>query len=149
MKSASANMTLMVVVLLAVMVVVSGCSECSRTAMLETNRFRGNNGKQALSFSRLFYNRCKRHSREMASRNQLFHTSLGDGVRAENVAYRSSGGSVGKLMVQQWIDSPEHRRNMLGPYRCFATYIYISNGKAWGTQMFGTCNDPSGIPQNP
>lgn len=119
------------------------CSGCSESAMDATNSYRQQNGLPALTYSAAFYQRCLAHSREMAAKGSLYHTNLGSGVMAENVAMRSSGGSAGTLMVQQWIDSPGHRANMVGNYKCGATALYEQGGSVWGTQMFGDCSDGS------
>lgn len=124
---------------LSVILTAYACEDCSTEAMDASNDFRVEMGDRPFRFSRVLYQRCLAHSQAMASSGVLFHSDLGDGVLAENVAMRSEGNDDGYKMTQQWIQSPGHRANLLGTYECFATALYRKNGKVWGTQMFGKC----------
>jgi Cysteine-rich secretory protein family len=118
----------------------------SGDAMAATNKYRGEHGMAPLSESPSLFSRCMEHSKSMAARGSLYHTALGGGVMAENVAMRSSGDSAGTAMVSQWIDSPGHEENLRSDYPCGATALYESGGQVWGTQMFGECTDGDTAP---
>jgi len=55
---------------------------------------------------------------------------------AENVAWNTGGDDVAKIAVDGWIDSPGHRRNMLGNYDECGIGVYEHNGRFYLTQLF-------------
>lgn len=58
----------------------------------------------------------------------------------ENVLFNSYLSTVadliGKNMVQQWIDSPPHRANMLNTYTIMGAGVWKSGNRWYGTQFF-------------
>ena len=59
-------------------------------------------------------------------------------VRAfsENVAYNYGKADAVDTAITGWINSPGHRKNMLGGYNQCAIAIYVKDGKSWFTQLF-------------
>jgi len=55
---------------------------------------------------------------------------------AENVAWSAGYGDVAKTAVDGWINSPGHRRNMLGNYDVCGIGVYSCNGRTYLTQLF-------------
>ena len=56
---------------------------------------------------------------------------------AENVAYNNSISDPGKVSVDGWIESPGHRKNLLGRYHYMAVGVYINTqGMIYFTQLF-------------
>jgi len=61
------------------------------------------------------------------------------GLVAENVAYERSarsGAYVAERMVQGWMDSPGHRRNILADYQVFEVGCDVSGDVTYCTQLF-------------
>lgn len=112
-----------------------------------TNQFRKSKGKAALQMREDLNEIARKHSENMAAGKVGFghggFASRGAAARkvipgasgfAENVAY---GASTGDEAVQNWKDSPGHRRNMLGAYK----YIGVGTatdkqGRIYYTQVF-------------
>ena len=91
-----------------------------------TNEFRAQNGRKPLTLNRELNAAAQKHSRAMAEGDFFSHNSLnGDRPwdRAEDEGYtaRSMGENIAagqrtpQQVVQGWINSPGHRRNMLNP----------------------------------
>jgi len=55
---------------------------------------------------------------------------------AENVAWSSGSDDAGKTAVDGWINSPGHRRNMLGNYDECGIGVYQHNNRCYLTQLF-------------
>ena len=86
------------------------------------------------------------HSRDMAEGRVAFGH---DGFRtrmarmpgsvraaAENVAMNHGSGDVAKTAVRGWIDSPGHRRNLLGTYTECGIGVHEHHGRFYLTQLF-------------
>ena len=56
---------------------------------------------------------------------------------AENVAYNTVKTGFEAKMVQQWINSAGHKKNMLADNNMAATAFLTTNGRNYGTQLFG------------
>lgn len=88
------------------------------------------------------------HSSDQAAHNHMDHTGS-DGstmqtrVEAEGFQWTSLGENVasGQLTVDQvmqdWMNSPGHRANILGDYKFFGGGLAYNNGKTYWTQDFG------------
>ncbi len=78
----------------------------------------------------------------MADQERLFHQDLDRianacnlGYVGENVAY---GPFAAKDMVQQWLQSPPHRANIVKrQYRLTGVGVRKSGGYWWAAQVFG------------
>ena len=114
--------------------------------MQATNAARARNGCGALTSDRRLNVAAQGHSEDMAANDYFSHTgqdgsSFADRIRAaghpspggENIA---QGQEDADEVVQAWMDSPGHRRNILD---CAYTSIgvgYEPGGRYW-TQDFG------------
>ena len=112
-----------------------------------TNEFMQSKGKPALIMEDIINEQAEKHAIKMAKGKTPFgHQGFQDRVKAiqskigftsaaaENVAY---GNMTAKEVVQGWIKSPTHRKNLLGSY----THIGIGvaegkNGRLYFTQLF-------------
>ena len=100
---------------------VAGCGTLSVPGAPETatslNGFRASHGLSQLRTDGTLIALASEHSADMARRDSLDHngfmTSRGPrGARAENVAY---GCKESACVIQQWVNSSGHRKNMLIP----------------------------------
>ena len=100
---------------------LAGCGSFSLTGTPEIatslNGFRASHGLSQLRTDGTLIALASEHSADMARRDSLDHdgfmTSRGPrGARAENVAY---GCKDPACVVQQWVNSSGHRKNMLIP----------------------------------
>ena len=81
--------------------------------------------------------RARKHSRRMAERGTVFHssvTSVLNGSVAENVGV---GNSLGDLH-RQFLASPGHAQNILGSYTRTGVGVVRSGGRLWLTQIFAS-----------
>jgi len=81
--------------------------------------------------------RARKHSRRMAERGSVFHssvTSVLNGSVAENVG---SGGTLADLH-RQFLASPGHAQNILGSYTRTGVGVVRSGGRFWLTQIFAS-----------
>jgi len=102
-------------------VFLAGCGSLSITGTPETatslNGFRAAHGLSELRTDGTLAALASEHSADMARREALDHdgfmTRRGPrGARAENVAY---GCKESACVIQQWVNSSGHRKNMLIP----------------------------------
>src|SRR5205085_8759207 len=100
---------------------LAACASLSIPGTPETatslNGFRASHGLSQLRADVTLAALASEHSADMARREALDHdgfmTSRGPpGARAENVAY---GCKESACVIQQWVNSSGHRRNMLMP----------------------------------
>jgi uncharacterized protein YkwD len=63
-----------------------------------------------------------------------FTPTLGGG---ENVAWSKGASDVAKVTVDGWINSPGHRKNMLGDFNYSGIGVHVtSDGRYYLTQLF-------------
>ena len=98
---------------------VAGCGTLSGTPETATslNGFRASHGLSQLRTDGALTALASEHAADMARRDSLDHdgfmTQRGPrGARAENVAY---GCKESACVIQQWVNSSGHRKNMLIP----------------------------------
>ncbi|MFA6058474.1 MAG: CAP domain-containing protein [Taibaiella sp.] len=138
---------LMVPILLLASSVSAFASSMEREILRYTNEFRQSKGKSILIMENTINAQAEKHSMNMARGKTSFgHQGFKDRVNAikskagfisaaaENVAY---GNMSAKEVVQGWINSPTHRKNLLGDF----THIGIGvagnkNGRLYFTQLF-------------
>lgn len=120
-----------------------GCNQEELDAMAETNKLARRHGRRTMNFNREMYKRCRVHVDQMLRQGRLFHSKIGGGVFAENVARRSKHGTERgrKMVANQWYQSTGHRRNMLAGNACSVTCIRSYGGDLYGVQMFGRCTN--------
>ncbi len=111
-----------------------------------TNEFRAQNGLPALQLDDRLNTAAQKHSQYMAQTGQLSHTGQngsdpGTRIKAEGVAFRTAGenAAMGQRtpaeVVQGWINSPGHRKNLLNP-----DYQFMGLGREgnfWTQKFFG------------
>ena len=112
-----------------------------------TNSFRKSRGLSALVMRDDLNRIAQQHSEDMAKGRIGFghgdfgkreaavqHIIKGSSRYAENVAY---GAPSGKEVVNEWKNSPGHRRNLLGSYRYIGIGVATDrNGQLYYTQLF-------------
>ncbi|MEC5143757.1 CAP domain-containing protein [Chitinophaga sp. 212800010-3] len=111
-----------------------------------TNKFRQSKGLKPLQLDPLISQQARNHSRDMASGNTGFgHEGFEERVAyiskkmgrvasaAENVAY---GTLDAEAVVNGWIKSPGHRRNMLGDYNLIGIGTAEKGRLTFFTQVF-------------
>lgn len=138
---------LLVPILLLTSFVKAHTASLEKEILRYTNDFRQSKGKSKLVMEDLINVQAEKHAINMAKGKTPFgHQGFQDRVKAiksrtgfisaaaENVAY---GDMTAKEVVQGWINSPTHRKNLLGNY----THIGIGvarnkNGTLYFTQLF-------------
>ncbi|QZY28421.1 CAP domain-containing protein [Nocardioides coralli] len=87
---------------------------------------------------------ARNHAKRMANQERMFHQDLGPVMRqcdltsaGENVAY---GFRTGRSVVNAWMNSSGHRRNILRPrFRLMGLAMRRSdNGTPYAVQVFGS-----------
>jgi uncharacterized protein YkwD len=103
------------------------------------NQDRAANGLGPLNWNGCLYNVARSNAARMAGQGYISHTNgpsvdltCGLGRQAgENVGYWTGGVNDGQLNTM-FMNSPEHRANILGPYHYVATaWVVGSNGYAY------------------
>eukprot|EP00742_Colponemidia_sp_Colp-10_P008770 GILJ01009520.1.p1 GENE.GILJ01009520.1~~GILJ01009520.1.p1 ORF type:complete len:552 (-),score=78.12 GILJ01009520.1:109-1764(-) len=112
-----------------------------------TNKFRASQGRPPLIWNQALCQIGIEHSRRMADGVVPFgHDGFNQRVAnfpfpvrsaAENVAMNQGLGAVAEVAVQGWIESPGHRKNLLGDFEVCGIGVYRSwNGSFYLTQLF-------------
>lgn len=114
------------------------------------NQQRAQYGLSALSYNGALDNAAEKHNEQMAIVGKMAHDGIGDGdpgerIRAEgwrnawgeNVA---TGQTSPEQVVREWMNSPDHRRNILDPnFRYMGvSYTTGANGRTYWAQEFGS-----------
>jgi len=115
--------------------------ECLRL----TNEFRAKHGLPPLKFSKELSQIALPHTQDMLSgKLQLGHEGFKQRaaqaknatLTGENVAYCDGYSDPVKIMVDGWIKSPPHRKNLLGNFNTIGISL-CNRGSLWyGTQFF-------------
>jgi uncharacterized protein YkwD len=124
---------------------VAGCGTLTAPGTPETatslNGFRASHGLSQLSTDGALTSLASEHAADMARRDSLDHdgfmTRRGPrGARAENVAY---GCQDSACVIQQWVNSAGHRKNMLIPSlkRYGLASATSASGKKYWTLLVG------------
>ncbi|HEX9099605.1 MAG TPA: CAP domain-containing protein [Candidatus Dormibacteraeota bacterium] len=109
------------------------------------NRDRASAGLGALTWNACLYNVAASNANRMAAQGYISHTNgpnldLGCGLghqAGENVGYWSAGINDSQLNTM-FMNSPDHRANIMGPYNYVATaWVVASNGYAYIAVEFG------------
>jgi len=113
------------------------------------NKERSKNGLQPLGLDSKLTQAAQQHSNDQARRRTMSHDG-GDGSTpgqrvtragfkwkavAENVAY---GYKDEQECMKQWMNSPGHRKNILGSYEMFGSAVALTGSTPYYTQNFGT-----------
>ena len=109
------------------------------------NRDRASAGLGPLTWNSCLYNVAVSNANRMAAQGYISHTNgpnldLGCGLghqAGENVGYWSAGINDSQLNTM-FMNSPDHRANIMGPYNYVATvWVVASNGYAYIAVEFG------------
>ncbi len=137
------------IIFLAALVSFSEPAGLQEDVVAKTNQFRKENGLGALQSNEFLNELAQKHSEAMAKgrssfghegferRNAQATAKLKNiSTFAENVAY---GATTATQVVNNWKNSPGHRKNMLGKsYKFIGVGIAKSpNGQLFYTQLFG------------
>lgn len=115
--------------------------------LVHINQYRQQHGLAKLAMDQNLVREAKQHSTDMASHRMPFghqgfatrinhaHTQIkNSGAGAENVAYNYKDA---RTVVQQWVLSPGHKRNIVGNYNLTGIGIARDKqGKLYYTQLF-------------
>eukprot|EP00929_Paragymnodinium_shiwhaense_P018391 TRINITY_DN12893_c0_g1_i1.p1 TRINITY_DN12893_c0_g1~~TRINITY_DN12893_c0_g1_i1.p1 ORF type:complete len:976 (+),score=207.52 TRINITY_DN12893_c0_g1_i1:84-2930(+) len=118
-----------------------------RVCVDRTNAFRAQNRLPPLKWSQEICDIAEEHARQMARGEMPFsHLDFDKRVArypmphlgaGENLAYNGGHVDVAAMAVQQWIDSPGHRRNLLGEWTlCGVGVAQTAGGMFYFTQLF-------------
>lgn len=126
--------------------VAPGTHSLDNEVLAFTNKFRKSHNKPPLTLRDDLSEIARKHSQDMANGRKSFGH---DGFKqrstqvkrlfqsctlAENVAY---GATSGKEVVDQWISSSPHRKNLLGDYNYIGIGIASDRrGRIYYTQIF-------------
>ena len=108
-----------------------------------TNRVRDRHDRVRLDQGRCLQTFAARHSRRMAAQERIWHQDLhrvlrecGLSFAGENVA---TGFADGDAVVRAWMNSPDHRRNIVEPRfrRMEVVARQGADGRWYATQLFG------------
>ena len=122
---------------------VAGCGTLTGTAETATslNGFRASHGLSQLRTDGALTALASEHAADMARRDSLDHDGFmahrgPRGARAENVAY---GCKESACVIQQWVNSSGHRKNMLIPglNRYGLASAVSPSGKKYWTLLVG------------
>lgn len=115
--------------------------------LVHINEYRHRHGLAALKMDRNLITEAKQHSIDMATHRMPFghkdfakriahlHARINNsGAGAENVAYNYKDA---RTLVQQWVLSPGHKRNIVGNYNLTGIGVARDHqGKIYYTQVF-------------
>lgn len=134
----------------------------NRNGLTFTNAFRAENSRGSLvAGPPSMLENAVAHSRRMAASNDIFHQDLAAAGREvgcnlfisrENVAAFGgrgtfSGKGASRQFLDQWINSPGHRANLLGAEdgNSLVVGVFVAERSTYGTQVFATgvsdCSD--------
>jgi uncharacterized protein YkwD len=127
----------------------SEAEKLEQKIFLLINEYRGSLHLAPLVLNPLLIQQARLHSHEMSAslvpfghegleqRRSLIAQSLSGETIAENVAFYSSGPDCAKKIVENWLKSPPHRKNIEGAYSFTGIGVEKkSNGTDYVTQIF-------------
>ena len=126
---------------------IEGDAKYQTMILYYVNAYRLKHHRAPLAMSHAITKEAEKHSRDMASKAKPFgHNDFDGRIKrlsqqvkdyrggAENVAYYKLDA---KKLVEQWVASPGHRRNILGNYNLTGIGIaHAKKGWAYYTQIF-------------
>jgi uncharacterized protein YkwD len=113
------------------------------------NRIRGEAKRPALVISSKLQAAAERHARDMAAHRKMAHkgsdgSTLFDRITSEGYDYRRAGENIasGRFtidgLMKGWMDSPPHKRNILGSFsQIGVAYATAEDGKRYWCVTFG------------
>lgn len=122
-----------------------GGTQEEQLCVLLTNKFRQENGKPPLKFSKVLSKIAMPHTKRMLAKIvPLGHSGFKERSQeasfaratGENVAYVMGHSEPVEDMVKGWINSPPHRANMLGNFNSIGVAFAYEGNTWYGTQFF-------------
>jgi uncharacterized protein YkwD len=113
-----------------------------RAEMLQlTNEDRTDRDRRAVRLNERLSRYARRHSRQMAEREELFHTpDLADKLRGTGWSIGAENVGLGpslESLEDAFMDSRPHRRNILrAGFERTAIGVFVSDGTYWVTVIF-------------
>jgi uncharacterized protein YkwD len=113
------------------------------------NKERAKYGLSAVKYSGVLDNAAEKHAQHMSVVGKMAHDGIGDGDPGERIraeGFRNSWGenvATGQTsaaqVVREWMNSPDHRRNILDPnFRQMGVgYVTSASGRSYWAQEFG------------
>lgn len=114
----------------------------------EVNRYRTSKGLNSLLLHEGLSSIAQKHSARMAIKEKLDHSGysqrsaqakfqFGLMNTSENVITYGDRLPTARKLVQKWIDSPPHKKNMLGDFDSGGLSLLNKNDLIYGTFFFG------------
>jgi uncharacterized protein YkwD len=127
----------LVLALTACLLLAAGPAATAQTATTDpevqvlemVNTIREQRGLHLFEMNRRLSRQAERHSRAMARTRRLTHSGKIRSGMAENVGV----GSSLEVIVEGWMSSADHRRNLLGPYRQAGVGVQKAGRLFWVT----------------
>eukprot|EP01106_Pelomyxa_sp_JSP_P016556 TRINITY_DN623_c0_g1_i12.p1 TRINITY_DN623_c0_g1~~TRINITY_DN623_c0_g1_i12.p1 ORF type:complete len:229 (-),score=35.79 TRINITY_DN623_c0_g1_i12:144-830(-) len=118
-----------------------------KEALEHTNLFRLSQHKPSLVWNQALANIGAKHSKDMAEHKVPFsHQGFDGRVRqypfrytaaAENLAMNKGFSRIAKVAVEGWVESPGHRKNLLGTFSLCGIGVHRGSDGTWYlTQLF-------------
>jgi len=110
---------------------------------------RAKGGLAAVGYNGTLDNAAEKHASHMSVAGAMAHEGIGDGTPGERIraeGYRNAWGenvATGQTspeqVVREWMNSPDHRRNIMDPNftQMGVSYVTASNGRSYWAQEFG------------
>ncbi|KAI9594529.1 hypothetical protein BDF19DRAFT_414576 [Syncephalis fuscata] len=114
------------------------------------NKQRQQNNRLPLGLNQLLVNAANQHSNAQAQANSMSHQLSGEGTPGDRVTQAGYQWTNEETCVQQWMNSPGHRANILGDYTQFGAGVaYSSSNVPYYTQDFGANGEGNNYPECP
>lgn len=115
--------------------------------MRKINRVRQNNGLRALRWDKQMGYVARRHARQMATNNSVYHDgNMGSEItRWRRLAQNTGAGRNCKSLFRSFMRSPSHRTNILGTWRFMAVGIDYRGSKIFTQQIFENYENPGNV----
>ena len=115
----------------------------------KVNSYRASQGNSALGYDNRIAEIARNHSVYMAGKDKISHDGFNGRVSqlksvlgasniaaGENVAYNYGCSDPVQVAVDGWINSEDHRLNMIGDYNWTGIGVAVNGGKYYFTQIF-------------
>lgn len=103
-----------------------------------TNQARAARGVAPVQPSSILESFAKQQSETMARRGRIFHSTLPDGIIAENVGAVSADEGWPQTLQDAFMQSPDHRFNILdGRLKLLGVGVSIVGGVAYVAEEYG------------